>query len=67
MAVQIAIWGMVGAAGVAFILAVMGSAYFGEVLGTSPEAYSRASNNLALLAIAAWLCLKGKAGAGGDS
>jgi hypothetical protein len=67
MAVQIAIWGMVGAAGLAFILAVIGSAYSSEVLGTPPEAYSRASNNLALLAIAAWLCLNGKAGARGDS
>jgi hypothetical protein len=65
--VQIVIKAMIGAAGVAFLLAVIGSGILsGDILGTSPEAFSRACNNLALLAIASWLCLNGKTHASGD-
>lgn len=64
---QIVIKGMVGAAGLAFLLALIGSAIFsGDILGTAPEAFSRACSNLALLAIASSLCLNGKANASGD-
>jgi hypothetical protein len=64
---QMAIKGMLGLAGLAFLLAVIGSALFsGPILGIYPEAFSRACNNLALLAIASWLCLNGKAGAIGS-
>ena len=64
---QIVIKGMVGAAGLAFLLAVIGSAIVaGDILGTSPEAFSRACSNLALLAIASSLCLNGKANTSGD-
>ena len=64
---QIAIKVMVGAAGVAFLLAVIGTGFFtGDILGIAPEALSRACSNLALLAIASSLCLNGKANASGD-
>ena len=64
---QIVIKGMVGAAGLAFLLALIGSAIFsGDILGTAPEAFSRACSNLALLAIASSLCLNGKANTSGD-
>jgi hypothetical protein len=49
---------LIGLAALAFILAVLGSLFEASLLGTSPEAYSRASTNLALLAIAATVCLK---------
>jgi uncharacterized membrane protein len=38
-------------AAVAFVLAVVASRFTGTILGIPPEAYSRACNNLALLAI----------------
>ncbi len=41
---------LIGLAALAFVLAVVTN-FSGEFLGTSPEAYSRASTNLALLAI----------------
>ena len=54
--------GLIGLAAVAFVLAVVGSlGLLDPILGVSPEAFSRASNNLALLAIAASVCLKGEA------
>lgn len=64
---QIVIKGMVGAAGVAFLFAVIGSGVLsGDVFGIASEAFSRACSNLALLAIASSLCLNGKANASGD-
>ena len=64
---QIAIKGLVGLAGLAFLLAVISSAIISSpILGTSPEAFSRACTNLALLAIASSLCLNGKASASGN-
>ena len=50
--------GLIGLAALAFVLAVLGSLFDVSLLGTPPEAYSRASTNLALLAIAASVCLK---------
>ncbi|MBW2267670.1 MAG: hypothetical protein JRH16_03760 [Deltaproteobacteria bacterium] len=42
----------VGLAGLAFVLAVVSAVVFaGKFLGVSPEAYSRACSNLALIAI----------------
>ena len=62
---QLAIRAMVGAAALAFALAVIGSLTGpGPFLGTPPEAYSRACSNLALLAIAATLCLDGRGAPG---
>ena len=55
---QNAINGLIGLAALAFILAVLGSLFDSSILGTAPEAYSRASANLALLAIAVSVCLK---------
>ena len=43
--------GLIGLAALAFVLAVVTN-FSGSILGTPPEAYSRASTNLALLAIA---------------
>ena len=42
---------LIGLAGLAFVLAVV-VAQTGLTLGVPPEAFSRASNNLALIAIA---------------
>ncbi len=42
-------------------LAVVGSFFGLNVLGVSPEAFSRASNNLALIAIALAVCIKEEA------
>jgi hypothetical protein len=42
---------LIGLAALAFVLAVVAS-FSGPILRTQPEAYSRASTNLALLAIA---------------
>ena len=42
----------------AFIIAVLGSFFGFNFLGTDPEGFSRASNNLALIAIALAVCLK---------
>ena len=53
----------IGAAAMAFVMAVISSVFAsGQVLGVVPEAYSRASSNLALLAIAATVCLNRKPG-----
>jgi hypothetical protein len=45
------IWLLVVLAAAAFVLAVVAS-LFGPVLGIWPEAFSRAANNIALIAIA---------------
>lgn len=42
---------LVGLAALAFILAVLSSLFGFRLVGTSPEGYSRACTNLALLAI----------------
>lgn len=44
--------GLIGLSALAFLLAVCGSLFAGEMAGASPEAFSRASTNLALIAIA---------------
>ena len=43
---------------VAFIIAVIGSLFSFNIIGIPPEAYSRACNNLALIAIALGVCFK---------
>ena len=47
---------LVGLAALAFVMAVVG-AFVGPIV-TTPEAYSRAANNLALIAIALFLGFK---------
>ncbi len=44
--------GLIVLAVIAFVLAVVAKVMAGHLLGLEPEAYSRASSNLALLAIA---------------
>ena len=56
---------LIGLSALAFLLAVM-THFVGPVLGTEAEAYSRASTNLALLAIALVLTFGGTARAGGS-
>ena len=51
---------LIGLTALAFILAVIGSLTDFFLLGVSPEAYSRASNNLGIIAIALSLLLKNK-------
>ena len=51
---------LIGLAALAFILAVIGSLTDVFLLGVSPEAYSRASNNLGIIAIALALLCKNK-------
>ena len=53
-----AVKGLIGFAVVAFALAIAASLGGERLMGTSPEAFSRASNNLSLLAIAMWLVFK---------
>ena len=43
---------------VAFVVAVIGSLFGFNLIGTGPEGYSRACNNLALIAIALGVCFK---------
>ena len=50
--------GLIILSGVAFVLAAIGSLASLNIAGISPEAFSRASNNLALLAIALAVCIK---------
>ena len=50
--------GLIGLAALAFVLAVIGSLFGFSVIRTSPEAFSRASTNLALIAIGLALCFK---------
>lgn len=55
---------LTGLAALAFVLAVLGSFTNVAVMGTSPEAFSRAATNLALLAIALVLVFEETSGAG---
>lgn len=52
--------GLIGLAALAFVFAVIGSLTDFYLLGVSPEAYSRASNNLGIIAIALSLVFKNK-------
>lgn len=54
---------LIGLAALAFVLAVL-THFAGPVMRTQPEAYSRASTNLALLAIALVLTFGRTSGAG---
>jgi hypothetical protein len=54
---------LIGLAALAFVLAVL-THFAGPVLRTQPEAYSRASTNLALLAISLVLTFGRTSGAG---
>jgi hypothetical protein len=54
---------LIGLAALAFVLAVV-THFTGPVAGTQAEAYSRASTNLALLAIAVVLTFGGRVGTG---
>ena len=54
---------LIGLAALAFVLAVV-THFAGPIAGTEAEAYSRASGNLALLAIALVLTFGGTVGAG---
>jgi hypothetical protein len=54
---------LVGLAALAFVLAVL-SHFTGSIVRTQPEAYSRASANLSLLAIALVLTFGGTASTG---
>jgi len=52
--------GLVGASALAFILAVVNSAITGPIMQIPAESFSRAANNLALLAIGLVLAFRGK-------
>lgn len=43
---------LIGLSALAFVTAICGSLWAGEIAGAQPEAFSRASTNLALIAIA---------------
>ncbi len=49
---------LIGLAGLGFLLAVTASVLTGPLMGIPPEAFSRACNNLALIAIALAVCFK---------
>jgi hypothetical protein len=49
---------LIGLAALAFVLAVVAS-FVGPIVNTGAEAYSRASNNLSLIAIALVLTFRG--------
>ena len=52
--------GLIGLSALAFVLAVAQNLVLPTtIFGVVPEGFSRASNNLALLAIALSVCLKG--------
>ena len=53
--------GIVALAVLAFVLAVIGAFFNFLIIGVSPEAFSRACNNLALIAIALAVCFKEEA------
>jgi hypothetical protein len=57
---------LIGLSCLGFVMAVLTSAFipYGHVMGISAEAFSRASNNLALIAIALAVCCKEKPAAG---
>ena len=50
--------GLIGLAVVAFALSVVATLGAQALMGTSAEGFSRASNNLSLIAIAVWLAFK---------
>jgi hypothetical protein len=50
--------GLIILSGVAFVIAVIGALFDLSVLGVTPEGYSRACNNFALIAIALSVCIK---------
>jgi len=54
---------LIGLAALAFLLAVL-THFIGPIVGTQAEAYSHASTNLSLLAIALGLTFAGRAGTG---
>jgi hypothetical protein len=45
---------------IAFIIAVLGSVFNFDFLGVDPEGYSRACNNIILIAIGLAVCFKPK-------
>ena len=49
---------LIALAALAFLLAVVGSLLNIDIIQTSPEAFSRASNNLALIALGLSICFK---------
>jgi hypothetical protein len=53
---------LVALSALAFVLAVINSAFTGPIMQVPAESFSRASNNLALLAIATMLAFRGKHG-----
>jgi len=56
---------LVGLAALAFVLAVVDSAFIaGKLFGIPGEAYSRASNNLALIAIGLAVAFRERASSG---
>ncbi|MFC2123508.1 hypothetical protein ACFLU5_01755 [Bacteroidota bacterium] len=52
------IWILIGLAALGFALSVIASIFNVSILGVQPEGFSRACNNLAVLAIALHLVLK---------
>ena len=49
---------LIGLSVIAFIIAVLGSVFNFDLLGVDPEGYSRACNNIALIAIALALAFR---------
>ena len=52
------IWILTGLSALGFVLAVIGTLLNVNIIRVSPEAFSRACSNLALIAIALGVCLK---------
>ena len=52
--------GLIILAGLAFVFAVLGALFSFNILGIQAEGFSRACSNLALLAIALAVCVKGE-------
>ena len=52
--------GLIILAGLAFVLAVISTLFSLNILGIQPEGFSRACSNLALIAIALAVCVKGE-------
>ena len=50
--------GLIILSAIGFVLAVIGALFNLNILNVSPEGFSNASNNLALIAIALAVCLK---------
>jgi len=50
---------LIGLSIIAFLLAIISNLLTGNIMGVSPEGFSRASNNLALIAIALAVCSDG--------